>query len=645
MSSARTDRAFVESRTSFFSHHGVWAPGVRLFRVLDFRAKALIVSGVLLLPVAVLAWSFLGAKAEAIEFSAKERSGVAYVREVIPLIRLQQALRLPIADAAQRAQARSALDAQVARLAAVERSLGSSLGTAPGFNALRSALQAAGTANDTNAFAAHSAHIDATVALIAQAADGSNLTLDPDLDTFYLMDASLAALPVLLEAAEKMRLLAAAPPASGAATTRKLTAAAVATELFEGRLSDAIAKVFGAHPDFKGSLNGEDFGPRLRAFRELATGTGANAVAVSARGSEVVAALAALQGAMLERLDTLLQARIDGIVHQRNVTITIVAVSLLVGAYLFCAFYLVTRGGLDEVKRHLVAMTAGDLTTQPRPWGRDEAALVMLALRDMQVSLVNIVSRVRDTSGSIVQASGEIDAASSDLSTRTEQTAAQLQRSASSMEQISSTVRHTADSVRAAARAASANSAAAERGGVVIADVVRTMADINAASTRIGEIIGTIDGIAFQTNILALNAAVEAARAGEQGRGFAVVAGEVRSLAQRSAAAAREIKGLITGSLAQVEAGTQVVRGAGATMQDLVGNARRINDLLAEISRAASEQSLGVEEVGSAVNGLDQMTQQNAALVEQTAAAAAQLKQQAAGLAAEVDAFRLNDPA
>jgi methyl-accepting chemotaxis protein len=317
------------------------------------------------------------------------------------------------------------------------------------------------------------------------------------------------------------------------------------------------------------------------------------------------------------------------------------AVALLIASYLFSSFYRVMDGGLKETRRHLRAMTEGDLTTSPYPWGNDEAAQLMFELRDMQESLRKIVTSVRGSSESIVQASSEIASASMDLSARTEQTAANLEQSAASMEEISSTVKHTADNVRQAAEVAANNSQAAARGGEVIAEVVSTMDDINNSSKKIGDIIGVIDGIAFQTNILALNAAVEAARAGEQGRGFAVVAAEVRSLAQRSAQAAKEIKTLISTSVEKVASGSKVVKGAGITMQELLANARRMNDLLGEISNAASEQSDGVSQVGSAVSELDRMTQQNAALVEQTAAAASALKDQAIGLASEVDRFKL----
>jgi len=317
------------------------------------------------------------------------------------------------------------------------------------------------------------------------------------------------------------------------------------------------------------------------------------------------------------------------------------AIALLIASYLFLSFYRVMDGGLKETRRHLRAMTDGDLTTSPNPWGVDEAAQLMFDLRAMQDSLRNIVTSVRGSSESIVNASTEIASASMDLSARTEQTAANLEKSASSMEEISSTVKNTAENVHQAAQLASDNSLAASRGGAVIAEVVSTMEDINGSSKKIADIIGVIDGIAFQTNILALNAAVEAARAGEQGRGFAVVATEVRSLAQRSAQAAKEIKTLISTSVEKVESGSKVVKGAGDTMQELVANARRMNDLLAEISTAASEQSTGVSQVGAAVNELDRMTQQNAALVEETAAAASALKDQAIGLSGEVDRFKL----
>jgi methyl-accepting chemotaxis protein len=298
-------------------------------------------------------------------------------------------------------------------------------------------------------------------------------------------------------------------------------------------------------------------------------------------------------------------------------------------------------GGLREVQRHLEAMADGDLTKSPNPWGSDEAARLMISLSNMQHSLRGIVSQVRRSADSIVEASTQIASASADLSSRTEQTAANLEESAASVEQVSATVRSSADNAQQAASLAHSNTKIAERGGEVISRVVTTMEAINTSSSKISEIIGTIDGIAFQTNILALNAAVEAARAGEQGRGFAVVASEVRSLAQRSADAAKEIKVLISGSVQQVHVGTDVVRSAGDTMAEIVTSAKRMGSLLGEISTSATEQSSGIAQVNTSVQELDRMTQQNAALVEETAAAAGSLNQQAHGLAEEVSRFRL----
>jgi methyl-accepting chemotaxis protein len=315
--------------------------------------------------------------------------------------------------------------------------------------------------------------------------------------------------------------------------------------------------------------------------------------------------------------------------------------SLGVAGYLFFSFYRVMDGGLKETRRHLRAMTDGDLTTSPSPWGHDEAAQLMLELRRMQESLRAMVLRVRQSSHEIVRSSGEIAGGATDLSSRTEQTAANLEQTAASMEEISATVKSTADNTAEAARVAQHNAKKAAAGGRVMGEVVSTMDGIRTSSARIAEIIGTIDGIAFQTNILALNAAVEAARAGEQGRGFAVVASEVRTLAQRSAAAAREIKTLIGRSVEQVEAGTGIVKRAGTTIEEIVASAQRVNHLLGEVATGAREQSTGIGQIGQAVQELDQMTQQNAAMVEETAAAAEAMREQARTLADEVARFRM----
>jgi methyl-accepting chemotaxis protein len=283
----------------------------------------------------------------------------------------------------------------------------------------------------------------------------------------------------------------------------------------------------------------------------------------------------------------------------------------------------------------------GDLGATVDTSGRDELADLMHALHDMTSRLAGVVGGVRGNADSVATASAQIAQGNLDLSQRTEEQASALQQTAASMEQLGSTVNLNADHARQASQLANDASKVAQRGGEVVGHVVRTMDGIHGSSRRIAEIIGTIDGIAFQTNILALNAAVEAARAGEQGRGFAVVAGEVRTLAQRSAEAAREIKSLITTSVEQVEHGSTQVAEAGATMDQIVAAIRRVSDIVAEISSASVEQSSGVNQIGEAVAQMDQVTQQNAALVEQSAAAAESLKQQADQLVDAVAVFRL----
>jgi methyl-accepting chemotaxis protein len=300
-------------------------------------------------------------------------------------------------------------------------------------------------------------------------------------------------------------------------------------------------------------------------------------------------------------------------------------------------------GPLDQAVAVATRIARGDLAGPIAAQGNDEPARLMHGLADMQRSLRRLVGQVRESSESIELASAEVASGNADLSQRTERAASHLQRTASSMDSLSQTVRQSTDAAQTANQLATSAAAVAARGGAVVAQVVSTMNDINASSRKIADIIGVIDGIAFQTNILALNAAVESARAGEQGRGFAVVAGEVRSLAQRSAEAAREIKSLIGASVERVDSGSRLVHAAGTTMTEIVASVQRVTDIIGEISAAATEQNQGIVEVKGAIGEVDEMTQQNAALVEQSAAAADSLKEQAGRLAAVVSTFRLAD--
>jgi methyl-accepting chemotaxis protein len=315
----------------------------------------------------------------------------------------------------------------------------------------------------------------------------------------------------------------------------------------------------------------------------------------------------------------------------------------LMGLALYVLVQRVIVHPLRDAAEAMERVADGDLSVHASQQRGDEVGRLLGSLHTMIAKLRHTVGGVRSGAESIQVASSEVAIGNSDLSRRTELAASSLQQTASSMAQLTGAVRQSANAANEADRLASSASAVAQRGGEVVTQVVATMDEINASSKRIADIIGVIDGIAFQTNILALNAAVEAARAGEQGRGFAVVAGEVRSLAQRSAEAAKEIKGLIDTSVDKVEVGSKLVQNAGTTMQEIVASVQRVSAIISEITAASSEQSSGIGQINTAVNQLDQATQQNAALVEQGAAAAESLKEQAQELHRLVSTFRFEE--
>lgn len=319
-------------------------------------------------------------------------------------------------------------------------------------------------------------------------------------------------------------------------------------------------------------------------------------------------------------------------------------IAAAIGSLLFVIGLLVARSVTRPIKRAVEIaqqVAKGDLTSRIEVTSMDETGKLMQALKEMNENLVTIVTKVHSGTDTIATASGQIAAGNLDLSSRTEQQASSLEETASAMEELTSTVRQNADNARQANQLAQSAADIAEQGGQVVLQVVTSMQSIDNSSRKVSDIIAVIDGIAFQTNILALNAAVEAARAGEHGRGFAVVASEVRNLAQRSAAAAKEIKALIADSACEVDNGSRLVQQAGATMKDVVTSIKRVNGIMNEITAASKEQSIGIEQVNEAVAQMDQVTQQNAALVEEAAAAAESLREQASELSVTVGMFRL----
>ena len=355
---------------------------------------------------------------------------------------------------------------------------------------------------------------------------------------------------------------------------------------------------------------------------------------------EPLAKLIDSQDAMTkEDIDNARKANASG----TTVIVSVTLLALLLAAVLAVVITRSVTGPIGEAVDFAKTVADGDLTARIAHESHDELGELVKALESMQENLVKVVRNVRQGSEGVATASSEIAEGNHDLSARTEQQASALEQTSASMEELGATVKQNAESARTANQLAMSASSVAMQGGEVVGQVVETMKGINESSRRISDIISVIDGIAFQTNILALNAAVEAARAGEQGRGFAVVASEVRSLAGRSADAAKEIKSLINASVERVEQGTALVDKAGVTMTEVVNSIRRVTDIMGEISAASNEQALGVAQVGEAVTHMDQATQQNAALVEQMAAAASSLKSQADDLVHVVDTFKTGD--
>jgi methyl-accepting chemotaxis protein len=502
-------------------------------------------------------------------------------------------------------------------------------------------------------FERHTALIARTLELHGRVLDVSGLILESDARAYFLAVAALQKAPALSELLGQLRGLGAL-----ALTRQDVTAEQKAKLLLLGNLTQLqlrevalnLEKVFDVEPAAK-----------LRLADSLARVQTATAMAQKLTREQIVDAAALTFAssdyfkAMSESIDQVyglqqqasevLEARLTANMQEtRRLEWLLLGTCLLLGALGMALGRTVTRSISDAVESahaSAVRIANGDLSNAPPARSRDELGELMTAMAVMQASLTRVVGTVRENADNVATASVQIAQGNLDLSARTEQQASALEETAATMDQLNTTVSNNADSAQHANALAQNATSIAVRGGEMVGQVVEKMDGISAASRKIAEIIGVIDGIAFQTNILALNAAVEAARAGEQGRGFAVVAGEVRSLAQRSAAAAREIKTLINASVERVEQGSALVNQTGRTVDEVVDAIKRVSEIVAQISAASAEQSLGVQQVGQAVSQMDQVTQQNAALVEESAAAAEGLKQQAHALVQAVALFKL----
>ena len=602
--------------------------------------------------------------------SALEAQGIAPARSLLKVIQLAQQhrgltamlLSGQSAQEAPRAAKQQELDQAVTAATALAESRGADSPYRAAWSrnvqdwaALRERVGAHGL-KGPESYAAHSRLIGDLLVTMEESADEFGLSLDPEVDSYKLMLATNFTLPALTEQLGKTRARGA-----GALVAKQVTPTdmadigalvARAQELIAGMARD-FDKAGAHNPRLKATLDApmraavEAARQSLQLARDqvLAQSTPTYPSAeYYANLTKTIDQLVAVNEQAMQFLEQTLNARVAAQQRELAVMTLLMALMMSLGAWVAIAAARSITGQLGGEPAAVMAMAGaiarGDLTATLGA-SRDSDQSIAGAMARMRDSLAHTVSAVRQASESIATGSSQIAGGNSDLSHRTEEQASNLQQTAASMEQLNATVKNSADSAELAARLARAASDVAARGGAVVSQVVATMSDIQGSSQRVADIIGTIDGIAFQTNILALNAAVEAARAGEQGRGFAVVAGEVRSLAQRAADAAKEIKALISASVDKVGPGTQQVDEAGRTMGDLVQQVRRVSDLISEISAATQEQTAGIEQVNTAVTQLDQMTQQNAALVEQSAAAAESLKHQADQLVRAVAVFRV----
>jgi methyl-accepting chemotaxis protein len=593
-------------------------------------AKFAVVCGCLLVPLGISTYGLMQYSDATIAFAEAERLGVAYTAPLNQMLEAAALARVSTVDSITLERGDKALST----LEDLAEKSNHALSTAGELNALRDAWSAFSRSKDAAAASALSTQL---VQLFSLVSDRSNLTLDPDLDSYYTMVISMDAAPRMIDIVSELAVLHSASGTPGADIAVQI--AATRADGYKQIIAQAIARAVAANPTLQRSLDPGQFSEKyLKLASAHAGGIADNPAAIQASASMVEATLS-IATASTASLDELLVKRIDLFATKRNTFLLITLVGVALSVYVISSFYLSNLRGFGALQTRMEKLARGDLTENYQARGADEIAVLINSFNDSRAQLHELVARIREAS-SIIQTAGEqIADANSDLAERESQQSATIGETSERVQQISTTVAENLSGAMSASSLARDARTIAERGDHAVGEIVQTMQTISGSSRRIGDIIAVIDEIAFQTNLLALNAAVEAARAGEQGRGFAVVAGEVRTLAQRSATAASEIRGLIGTSIDDVSRGASLVQSAGTTMGELVGSVQRLSQIMENVAKASERQNIDIAELLRAVERINCDTQQNAAMVEQTAASSGVLRDQVNALLEAVSMF------